>query len=64
METDAPPSTSLSFPTAGFTNLGDSDAISQMGSIGVARGGKGSMVPQIFGKYNHFVPWKAFLQTK
>ena len=46
METDAPPSTSLSFPTAGFTNLGDSDAISQMGSIGVARGAKGPWSPK------------------
>jgi len=32
--------------------------------IGVARGGKGAMPPQIFRKYSHFVLWEAFFQTK
>ena len=29
--------------------------------IGVVRGAKGAMPPQIFRKYSHFVLWEAFL---
>ena len=32
--------------------------------IGVARGAKGAIPPQILRKYSHFVFWEAFLQTK
>jgi len=34
------------------------------GCIGVARGTKGAMAPQIFGKYSDFVLWEAFFQIK
>jgi len=33
-------------------------------AIGVARGAKGSWLPQIFRKYSHFMLWQAFFQTK
>jgi len=32
--------------------------------IGVARGAKGAMAPQIFRKYSDFVLWETFFQTK
>jgi len=32
--------------------------------IGVARGAKRAMPPQIFRKYSHFVPWEAFFPNK